>query len=119
MLRPDGTIPRVYLHRAPVDFRMQQRGLAARVEQVIQADPFSGALFAFTNRRYNKLKLLFWERNGFVIWYKSLAEEKFHWPRSAAEEVVTLSAEQLNWLLDGYDVWKMKPHKTLNYSYAS
>ncbi|MGC8537166.1 MAG: IS66 family insertion sequence element accessory protein TnpB [Rhizomicrobium sp.] len=45
--------------------------------------------------------------------YKRLEEEKFFWPVKASEVVVTLSGEQLNWLLDGYDVWRMTPHKSL------
>lgn len=118
MLRPDDGVE-VYLHRAPVDFRLQQRGLAALVEQSMQVNPFSGSIFAFTNRRYNKVKLLTWEKSGFVLWYKCLVEEKFHWPRKLSQEVVSVSSEQLNWLLDGYNVWQMKPHRILSYSYAS
>jgi transposase len=119
MLRPDRTVPCVYLHRAPVDLRKQQAGLAALVQEGMSESPFSGALFAFTNKRRNKLKLLYWEKNGFVLWYKSLSQEQFHWPRHVDEAVVTLSGEQLNWLLDGYDVWKMKPHNALQFSQVS
>ncbi|WP_374109642.1 IS66 family insertion sequence element accessory protein TnpB [Thiolapillus sp.] len=46
------------------------------------------ALYAFTNRRRDKIKLLYWEDNGFVLYYKSLAEEKFHWP-GGEEELVS------------------------------
>jgi transposase len=113
MLRPDRTIGRVYLHRAPIDMRRQIDGLAALVEGVMQESPFSGSLFVFINRRRNKLKILVWERNGFVIWYKRLEQDKFAWPVKMSDIVVTLSGEQLNWLLDGYDVWRMKAHKSL------
>jgi transposase len=116
MLRPDRAIEQVYLHRAPVDMRKQIDGLVILAKEVIQQDPTSGALFAFINARRNKLKLLVWERNGFVIWYKRLERDKFHWPRGVAETVMTLTGEQLNLLLDGYDVWKMKPHEVLRYS---
>ena len=118
MLRPDRGIARVYLHRAPVDMRKQIDGLALLAKEVIRQDPMSGALFGFINARRNKLKLLVWEKNGFVVWYKRLERDKFHWPR-VSEEVVTLSAEQLNWLLDGYDVWRMKPHAALHFSVLS
>jgi transposase len=113
MLRPDRTIGRVYLHRAPIDMRRQIDGLAAVVEGVMQESPFSGSLFVFINRRRNKLKILVWEKNGFVLWYKRLERDKFVWPVRMSDIVVTLSGEQLNWLLDGYDVWRMKPHKSL------
>jgi len=116
MLRPDPTIERVYLHRAPVDMRRQIDGLAILAKDVIQQEPTGGALFAFINARRNKLKLLLWERNGSILWYKRLEQEKFHWPRQYEDAVITLSIEQLNLLLDGYDVWRMKPHEVLHLS---
>ena len=119
MLRPDRQIARVYLHRAPVDMRKQMDGLAILAKDVIQQDPTSGALFAFINQRCNKLKLLVWERNGFIVWYKRLERDKFHWPRRSDEAVITLTGEQLNWLLDGYDVWRMTPHEALRFSVFS
>jgi len=49
------------------------------------------------------------DRNGYALWYKKIeSEEKFHWPRLLQEEVITLTVEQLNWLLDGYDVWSAR-----------
>ena len=65
MLRPDRSIERVYLHRAPVDMRKQIDGLVILAKDVIQQDPMNGTIFAFINARRNKLKLLVWERNGF------------------------------------------------------
>ena len=70
MLRPDRGIERVHLHRVPVDMRKQLDGLAVLAKEVICQDPMSGAMFAFINARRNKLKLLVWEKNGFIIWYK-------------------------------------------------
>jgi transposase len=120
MLRPDSQgIEHVYLHRAPVDMRRQIDGLSLIAKEAMRLDPMSGALFCFINTRRNKLKLLIWERNGFVIWYKRLERHRFHWPRHADENVLALSVEQLNWLLDGYNVWRMKPHSTLHYSVLS
>ena len=83
-LRPHPQMPRIYLYREPVDFRKSYRGLAAIVEQELGHNPFEGALYAFTNRRRDKIKLLYWEDNGFVLYYKSLAEEKFYWPKGQA-----------------------------------
>ena len=112
--RPSVAMPEIYLYREPVDFRKSFRGLAAIVEQELGHNPFAGALYAFTNRQRNKIKLLFWEDNGFVLYYKSLAEERFRWPRPH-EAVMSLSGEQINWLLDGYDLSLMKGHRTLHY----
>ncbi len=77
--------------------------------------PFSGELYVFINRHRNKLKALFWEDNGFVLYYKALAEEKFKWPRSD-EDTLSITGQQMNWLLDGFDLNQMTPHKKLYYS---
>ena len=129
-LRPHPQMPRIYLYREPVDFRKSYRGLAAIVEQELGHNPFEGVLYAFTNRRRDKIKLLYsvlascftlppaslqsWEDNGFVLYYKSLAEEKFHWQKGK-DEVLTLNGQQINWLLDGYDLGAMKRHRKLQY----
>ena len=62
----------------------------------------------YETRSRSKLKILVWERNGFLLWYKRLERHRFHWPR-VGDTVLTLSGAELNRLLDGYDVW-MKPH---------
>lgn len=111
--RPHQDMPDIFLYRDPVDFRKSIRGLAAIVEQELGCNPFEG-LYAFTNRRRNKIKCLFWEDNGFVLYYKALAEEKFRWPRQG-EEVISLTGQQINWLLDGYDISLMRGHKKLHY----
>ena len=113
-LRPCTSLPAVYLYRAPVDFRKSYRGLAAIVELEIGDNPFDGALYVFINRQRNKIKCVFWENNGFVLYYKALAEEKFKWPKDK-DTVITLTGQQMNWLLDGYDIAHMKGHKTLHY----
>jgi len=119
MLRPDRSVQQVYLHRAPIDMRKQIDGLAALVEGALKLDPFCRALFVFTNRRRDKLKILAWDASGFIVWYKRLEQEKFAWPHRSEEAVVSLSGEQLHWLLDGYDVFRMKPHRALHFSHAS
>jgi transposase len=95
--------------------RKQMNGLAALVEGAIKQDPFSGSVFVFINKRRDKLKLLVWDRSGFIVWYKRLEQEKFHWPVKSTETTLTLSGEQLYWLLDGYDVWSIRGHKSLQY----
>ena len=63
-LRPADDMPRIFLYREPVDFRMGFRGLGALVEQELMHNPFDGGLYAFTNRQHNKIKCLYWEQNG-------------------------------------------------------
>ena len=113
-LRPSADTPRVFLYRNAVDFRKQSNGLAAIVELELGHNPFDGGLYVFTNRAHNKIKFLMWEDNGFVLYYKALAEEHFKWPRPD-DEVVSLTGIQINWLLDGYDLALMTGHKTLHY----
>jgi transposase len=119
MLRPDPGIERVYLHRAPVDMRKQMDGLSILAQDVIGRDAMSGSMFVFINARRNKLKILVWERNGFIVWYKRLEQQRFHWPRGSGDSVLTLTGQQLNWLLDGYDVWRMRAHEVLHFSVFS
>ncbi len=114
-LRPSLDMADIYLYREPVDFRKQSNGLAAIVEGELGHNPFSGGLYVFTNRQRNRIKMLMWESNGFVLYYKALVEEKFLWPRSD-DEVVSLTGQQINFLLDGLDIQQMKGHRKLQYS---
>ena len=70
MLRPNALDLRVYLHRAPIDMRKQRNGLAAIVREVMQQDPFQPAFFLFTNKRFDALKVLTWDVNGFGLYHK-------------------------------------------------
>ena len=105
----------VYLHRDPVDFRKSINGLSIIVESDMALSALSGALFVFCNKKRDKLKLLYWDKTGFALWYKRLEKEKFKWPRKINETTLELDETQLHWLLDGYDITKMQPHTTLNY----
>jgi transposase len=110
MMRPANDLPQVYLCKEPVDLRKSIKGLAALVEGVLRLNPFSEHLFAFTNRRRDKVKILYWERSGFVLWYKRLEREHFHWPAYREGEVVMLNSQQLNWLLEGDDLRYLRAH---------
>lgn len=112
--RPDPTTASVYLYRDAVDFRKSYRGLSLIVEQELGHDPFNGALYVFINRNRSRIKCLLWEQSGWVLYYKVLSEEKFHWPKTD-DELITLTGVQLNWLLDGYNLSLMKPHRALSY----
>ena len=100
----------VYLHRAPVDFRKSINGLAQVVEQAMGRSPMERALFVFGAKSRDRIKVLYWDRTGFCLWTKLLEKDRFQWPRAAPEEVMTLSVEQLDWLLRGFDILRMKPH---------
>jgi len=112
-MRPSNDLPVVHLCREVVDFRKGINTLSILVEETLCLDPFSEQLFVFCNRKRDKVKILYWERNGFCLWQKRLEKARFKWPRREAADVITLTGQQLNWLLDGYDVMQMKPHEAL------
>lgn len=116
MMRPDPGIPTVYLCVAPVDFRKAIQGLSLLVEQELELNPFETTLFVFINRRRDKIKVLYWEKNGFCLWYKRLEKQRFKWPVGHSDATITLNGEELNWLLDGFDLWRNRPHDSLNFS---
>ncbi|MBL4806930.1 MAG: IS66 family insertion sequence element accessory protein TnpB [Rhodobacteraceae bacterium] len=105
-------IESLYLHRDVVDFRKSINGLVVIVEQDMQLSPFSDALFVFTNKARDKLKILYWDRTGFALWYKRLDKERFKWPSKIGSETLSLSHQQLQWLLQGFEVMG---HQQLDY----
>ena len=108
----------IYLHRLPVDGRKGINGLVLLIESQMGCAT-SGSLFVFTNRRRDVVKIVYWDRSGFALWMKRLERERFRWPVKMGEDTVPLRAEQLSWLLDGYDIVQMKPHATLVYGSVS
>ena len=114
MLRPNHDA-QVFVYRDPVDMLKSINGLAAIVASELENSVMTGTLFVFCNRTRDKIKLLYWERNGFVLWYKRLEKHKFKWLTPAVnQEVVSLTGKQLNQLLDGLDVFQ-QPHESLFY----
>lgn len=96
--------PDVYLHCPFVDFRKSINGLSAIVESELGVSALSGALFVFCNKGKDKLKMLYWDKTGFALWYKRLDKEKFKWPTKVNAQTMVLNEQQLHWLLSGYDV---------------
>jgi len=105
-------VEHIHVYLEPVDMRKSIDGLAAIVELELKLSPFAPALFVFCNRSRDKVKLLYWERNGFVLWYKRLEKQRFRWPK----QLSLVSAEQLSWLLDGLDIEAMRPHSELKFN---
>ncbi len=107
-------VPDVYLHRQFVDFRKSINGLAALVESELELPVISGALFVFCNKNRDKLKLLYWDKTGFALWYKRLDKDKFKWPLRLSEPRMNLTEQQLHWLLSGFDVIGHQPMNVKN-----
>ncbi len=99
---------KVYLHRPAIDFRMGINGLVLMVEKALGMNPFATAVYVFSNRRRNRVKILGWDRTGFWLLLKWLEQDRFIWPAEAT--VPTLTVKQLHWLLDGSDVAVAQRH---------
>ena len=108
---------KVYLHRDPVDFRMGINGLSILVEQAMRLNPMTSALFVFGNRRRDRIKILGWGGNGFWLLLKRLEADRFICPNGG--DTITLSAEQLHWLLDGIDLAVIQKHPQRYYARMS
>src|SRR6202790_5919757 len=95
---------RIWLASCPTDLRKSFDSLAELVRQQLQGDPLSGQLFVFRNKRGDRIKLLYWDEDGFVIVYKRLEQGTFRWPSTApGQQSVKLRAAELAMLLDGID----------------
>jgi transposase len=100
---------RIWLAGEATDMRCGFDRLAERVKVVIGEDPLSGHLFVFRSRRGDRLKILVWERDGFLLWYKRLEAGVFKLPRMReGARSVELRASELAMILDGIDVSKLK-----------
>jgi transposase len=95
---------RIWLCVTPTDLRKSFDTLAELVRQRLEADPLSGHVFVFRNRRSDRVKLLYWDEDGYVLVYKRLEAGTFQFPAAAAGQYsVSLRAAELAMLLDGVD----------------
>ncbi len=100
---------RVYLAAVPVDLRRGHDGLVAIVRTEWKLNPFDGHLFVFLGRRLDRVKILVWDRNGFVLYYKRLSQGRFRMPViPQSADRVEMDATTLAMLLDGIDVKRVK-----------
>ena len=106
----------VYAYRDVVDFRKSINGLVTIVEQEMALSPFSDALFVFCNKARDKVKVVYWDRSGFCLWYKRLEKDRFKWPRKGQNSIMSLSEDQWYWLLSGYDI---EGHQSIQFASVS
>jgi transposase len=99
---------RVWLATGHTDMRRGFDGLALLVQEQLKRDPHSGQLFVFRGRRGGLIKILWHDGQGMCLFAKRLERGRFIWP-SASEGVVTITAAQLGYLLEGID-WRMPQH---------
>ena len=102
---------KVYLCTVPCDMRRSFDGLSMMAEHVIRCNPFSGHLLVFCNRRTDRLKILYWDRDGWAIWYKRLEAGSFQLPEPVPRDGVELQPAQLAMLLSGIDLRTARQRK--------
>jgi transposase len=99
------THTRIYLHVPPTDMRKSFDGLTGLVRSVFKADPLEGSWFLFLNRRRDRIKILYWDRDGLALWYKQLSSGTFEMLRSSDNAAtLELDATQLALLLNGVTI---------------
>jgi transposase len=89
-------------------------GLSIIIAEKLVLNPTNGSIYIFYNKKQDKIKLLYWDRNGFVLFYKRLEKEKFKIPKLVCAKTITY--EQLRWLLDGLDIDKISGFKAVKYN---
>ena len=108
------TVNQVYLVSGVTDMRKATNGLSLIVSEQLEHNPFDGSVFVFCNRQRDKLKILYWERNGFWLYYRTLEKGKFQWPTEKEQQTLSLSLRELQWLLDGLSYQQHHAHTEIH-----
>lgn len=111
MLAPSAGI---YLVAGVTDMRKSIDGLSLIVADLLEMDPLSEAWYIFCNRQRDKIKILFWDTNGFWLYYRRLEKGRFKWPKPTASGHIHISKQQLHWLLSGLQLEHPRAHKPLH-----
>lgn len=104
----------MYLRLGATDLRKSVNGLSQLVSEVLDKDVFSGHLFVFCNKSRQIIKVLYWDRTGFCLWYKRLEKSRFRWPKTAGE-LLQIGSREFAWLLEGLDIEQRGAHRPLVY----
>ena len=108
---------KIYLYSHPIDMRKSINGLSYLVSDLSNHSPQDGSLILFYNRSRDKVKLLYWDKNGFVMIYKRLEKGKFKITKyDSNTQTVSLDDKQLSWLMAGLDYELMKQNEHLDFS---
>ena len=106
----------IFIYTVPVDMRKAIDGLSLLLVEVLEQSPQSGDIYIFCNKIRTKVKLLYWDKNGFILHYKRLEKGRFKWPKKQnGNEQIEINAEQLSWLFAGLDFILMDTFSELNF----
>jgi transposase len=107
---------KVYVSVDTIDARKSIDSLAALVVDIFKENPQSGHLFLFFNKSRDKVKILWWDNNGFVLHYKRLEKHRFVLPKFSELTTLNISETQLHGLLAGLDFMLMRHFPEINYN---
>jgi len=110
---------KIYFCARPTDMRMGFNGLYGVTKSFMGLEPMSGQLFVFRNQRGNRLKIMFWDRNGFVIWYKMLPKGTFRFPQVIPGNSIDIEYATLIMILEGIDLKTARLQKRFKYAKMS
>lgn len=103
----------IYMATGPTDLRKGIDGYSAIVSSKMELDPFEKNLYLFSNRMKDKIKILYWDGNGFWLFYKRLESGKFRWLKENEELTLNLTFQQFRWLLEGLDIHQKRAFKPM------
>jgi len=102
----------VYLVTGYTDMRKSINGLSLIISEQLDFNPYDGSVFVFCNKGRDKLKILYWEHNGFWLYYRRLDKGKFQWPAANQNQLsLALSYRELSWLLSGLSLMQKQAHQ--------
>jgi len=107
---------KIYWYNGTIDMRKSINGLCAIVVDELSGTLQSGDCFIFINKNKNRVKILLWDKGGFVIYYKRLEHGKFKLPKLDGLSIA-ITETQLSWLLAGLDFYLMEMHSELHYAH--
>src|SRR5574344_2718190 len=106
-------IPEIYLTCGFTDLRKSIDGYSSIVQDTFNISPMKNALFIFCNKHKDKIKILYWDKDGFWLLYKRLDQSKFKWPKKA-NEIKMINIKQLEWLFDGLSIEQKGYHNPID-----
>lgn len=112
MLFSDLSRTKVFIKPGATDMRKSINGLSVIAQRTMKEDPYRNQLFVFCNRKRDRIKILYWDKNGFSLWLKWLNKHKYPWPKSDVPKQ-EIDISKLKLVLDGIDFFNA--HETLAY----
>ena len=110
---------RISLCTTPIDMRKSFNGLLSIVRNILEADPLADHLFVFLNRSHSLMKILYWDGDGFAIWYKRLEVGTFRFPAVADNtKSIEVTRSGLSMILDGIDFSQLPKRKRFSLKIA-